>query len=126
MHPSRDDLAGLVFGTLGEDQVDGVADHVEQCRDCEETMRELETASNDVLRTLRGPREKTRYEQESDCRNLLAVVAVIGHEPSVVRHDEVSAPSEDLGTIRDYQLQAKVGWGPSTRLSISNCRRSLP
>ncbi len=111
MHPSRDDLAGLVFGTLGEDQVDGVADHVEQCRDCEETMRELETASNDVLRTLRGPREKTRYEQESDCRNLLAVVAVIGHEPSVVRHDEVSAPSEDLGTIRDYQLQAKLGQG---------------
>lgn len=49
MHPTRDDLAGLIFGTLAEDQAEGVADHVEQCRSCEETMQELETASNDVI-----------------------------------------------------------------------------
>ncbi|MCA9119649.1 MAG: protein kinase [Planctomycetaceae bacterium] len=111
MHPTRDDLAGLIFGTLAEDQAEGVADHVEQCRSCEETMQELETASNDVIRTLRGPREKTQYEQESDCQNLLAVVAAIGHEPSAVSRRETSPSADELGTIRDYQLQAKLGQG---------------
>ncbi|MCH7726307.1 MAG: serine/threonine protein kinase [Planctomycetes bacterium] len=114
MHPSREELAGLVLGTLAEDQVDEVSDHIDQCSQCEETLRELETASDDVIRTIRGPRIKGKYEHESDCQQLVSVIEAIGREPSFVSARGSGVPTEDqadLGTIRDYQLLAKLGEG---------------
>ncbi|MDA1052928.1 MAG: serine/threonine protein kinase [Planctomycetota bacterium] len=110
MHPSRDELSGLVLGMLIEDDVDQIADHVEQCPVCEETVREMETMSDEMIRSLRGPVVQHPLEQESHCRRLLEVVEAIGQDLS--SGDGVNPPvAEDLRTIRDYQLVAKLGQG---------------
>jgi WD40 repeat protein/serine/threonine protein kinase/Leucine-rich repeat (LRR) protein len=114
MHPSRDELAGLAFGTLDEGTADQIADHVEQCSQCDETMRKLETAADEVIHSLRAPTSLGRFENESGCRDLVSIVQAIGRDPSVVpgkAPDEESESEEALGTIRDYELLAKLGEG---------------
>lgn len=114
MHPNRDELSGFVFGTLVEDQADSVADHVENCPQCEETVRELETASDDVFRFLRQPVVEDPFEQESGCRRVVEAAGAIGREPSFGGHASnaaATAPPEDLGTLSEYRLLGELGQG---------------
>lgn len=54
-HPSPDELAGYVHGTLPEDRVDSVAEHVETCVACEATVETLERQGDSLLEELRRP-----------------------------------------------------------------------
>ena len=80
-HPRHEDLAALVFGDLSDDEAGQVAQHVEHCPRCDETVRELETAPNDVIRLLRRPVVEHPFERESHCRRLVEVVEAIGRDP---------------------------------------------
>jgi len=114
MHPTPDELSKLVFGKLDEEGADVVFDHVEQCRECEETLHAMETASDDIVHMLRGTTIKGKYTQEPDCEKLVSVIKAIGRKPTLVgKRPPTAQPQddEDLGTIRDYQLLAKLGEG---------------
>ena len=58
-------------------------------------------------------RGRARFESESECRNLVSVVAAIGRDLTVSPNDATTGQAEesDLGVIRDYQLLAKLGEG---------------
>jgi serine/threonine protein kinase len=114
MHPSRDDLRGLVLGTLSEADADSVINHVGECSDCDETLRELETTSDDFVRELKVPTAADEYEREAECRELIAVVKAIGKEASFASQqaaDAEPATTSDLGELGQYKLLAKLGQG---------------
>jgi formylglycine-generating enzyme required for sulfatase activity/serine/threonine protein kinase len=114
MHPSREHLTGLVYGTLAEDEADGVAEHVDQCPACEETVRGLEAKSDTYIASLRTPAAPDPYSQESDCERLISRIEKIGQEPSFATQDAVAAGQEavgQLGQIGQYPLLAKLAEG---------------
>jgi hypothetical protein len=113
MHPTHDELIGLVHGTADEKTADAVARHVEECAECEETLRNLDTAADEVIQQLRKPALMGQFESESECRNLVSVVAAIGRDLTVAPTDTTTTheTDSDLGVIRDYQLLAKLGEG---------------
>jgi len=113
MHPTHDELIGLVHGTLDEQSADSVAGHIEACAVCEDTVRELETVADDVIQQLRTPAAPGHFEAEPGCRDLVSVVAAIGRdlsiEPTAAATQQDAEP--DLGVIRDYQLLSQIGAG---------------
>lgn len=113
MHPTHDELLGLVHGTLDEQTAESVAVHIEECSECEETVREFETAVDDVIQRLRTPATLGCFETEPGCRDLVSVVAAIGRDLSVSRSGDLigEAIESDMGVIRDYRLLERIGEG---------------
>lgn len=105
MHPSRDELAGYVFGTLPEEQVESIGAHVEECATCEDTVRNLEATGDDVLAKLRQPRPAEPFADEPSCGRTIELINAIGRESSLTRHEP------DIGQVRVYKLLAKLGEG---------------
>jgi serine/threonine protein kinase len=53
--PSEQDLLAFHLGTLEDDAVDGVSDHLETCARCEEVLRRFDGAADPLLSALRKP-----------------------------------------------------------------------
>ena len=111
MHPNQRDLEGLVFGTLAEEDAEEVVDHVDQCLECEETVRGLEAKADTYIANLRTPVPPNPYSQEADCERLVAMIEQIGQEPGGTTSKMAAQGVEQLGQIGQYQLQAKLGEG---------------
>jgi serine/threonine protein kinase/Leucine-rich repeat (LRR) protein len=121
MHPPRDELAGYAFGTLPDDRLEAIAEHVERCTTCEDTVRHLESTGDDVLGQLRQPPPSEPFVSESGCERVLALIDAIGREPSFTHadrterpgrsEDSATPPDSDLGQVRVYKLLAKLGEG---------------
>ena len=56
MHPSRERLYGYAVGTIAEEPAETISDHVADCPECEETLRELEGQSDAVVAALEAGR----------------------------------------------------------------------
>ncbi|MBI1903292.1 MAG: leucine-rich repeat protein [Planctomycetia bacterium] len=115
MHPTRNELHDLVVGVLVEDKADAVLRHVEACRDCEETLRELETQPDQFVRDLQSPVSEGALEGGSAVKRLVGVVQKIGREAfSVTEQAAAGGAAEgtaDLGELGQYKLLAKLGEG---------------
>lgn len=110
--PTRDVLSGYVLGTLSEDAVDGVSEHVETCVDCEMTVEEIERQPEGLVKSLRQPFAREEYLDESECRRVVARAEAMGRDSSVASVSSVeSLVDEHLGDIREYQLLEKLGEG---------------
>ncbi|NUQ64799.1 MAG: protein kinase [Pirellulales bacterium] len=112
MHPSRDELAGYALGTLDGPRAESVAEHLENCRDCEATIGRLESASDTMLSKLRlGPPDDP-YAREEGCRRLVVEAARL----KTGRSEAPSAEATDVDKYRpqhlgEYQLLEKLGQG---------------
>jgi len=113
MHPDHQELQGLVFGTLDEPSADQIADHIERCPECEETIRLLEAKSDTYIEELRRPVDAEPFTQESDCARAVSFIERIGREPTVGAQQAITAADvrEELARIGQYQLLAKLGEG---------------
>jgi hypothetical protein len=53
--PSREELLGFHLGTLSDQQIDGVANHLEDCRTCQTHLQTLDDRTDCVISVLRRP-----------------------------------------------------------------------
>ncbi len=112
MHPTRNEIAGFVFGTLDPARADSISTHVDACTDCKETNRELEGNPDDFLQTIQAKVPEIGSENETEYQHFVSLLERIGRKPSVVeRRIAVVAIETELGTIRDYRLSEKHGEG---------------
>ena len=77
-HPTRDELAGYVHGTLPEERADTVAEHVETCVACEATVVTLEQQSDSLLDELRRPVAPDPDLESPECQRAIAAAVAIG------------------------------------------------
>ncbi len=114
MHPNRQELNDFAIGLLNEDSFEQVADHVDTCVACGDTVRELESAPNDpLIREIRGPRPEPEFEQEPECEQLVAIVQEIQPADSA---DSDVIPAEGFAdteprSLGPYQFMEKLGQG---------------
>lgn len=111
MHPSRDELSGLVFGKLQQQRADTVAEHLDVCPECEQFVEELEAASDEFLRTARQPSQNDPYQHEPERQQLLAVIEAIGRDRVGSIAAAAHTAHQEPGWLREYQLLAELGEG---------------
>jgi serine/threonine protein kinase len=105
----REELSDYCLGTLSPDRAQAVADHVEQCVNCEETLRQLEAQGDALLSTVRAAlADEYLREPELAWALELAAAIVPGDAIGALGSQTVS----DVGDrLRDYRLLARLGQG---------------
>ncbi len=115
MHPDPEQLNGFVSGTLDDETADRLADHVEQCEACEQTVRSLESASDTFIDSLRTPVAADPLRDEPECREMIDAIRAIGQDRSLASHQAAAAatdePARHLGQQGQYKLLDKLGEG---------------
>ena len=104
MHPSREELAGFLFGTLDEAKVDAVADHVEQCAECKETAERLNLSLSSIQRMQRE--------------------AVHGLARALWEHRGGEGALQ--GNKQQAQASLAPDWPSQTKLELASLRASAP
>src|SRR5438093_12223357 len=69
--PNRQRLSAYTHGELPEAAADAIADHLEGCAACEETVRNLERQGNTLAGLLRTAPAPDRYLDEPQCESSL-------------------------------------------------------
>lgn len=115
--PNRDELSGFLLGTIPEASAAAIVTHLAECPQCEETVETLEAQVDTAILKLRRPRVTDSFSQEEACRQAIELVEQFGKSVSAassVGSDNAAAgvgEQEQLGTIRVYELLAKIGEG---------------
>ncbi len=124
--PNDRELMDYALGKTSDERSEQIDVHLEGCQTCTNALVATHEPSDTLVSNLRQPRAPDPYTQDPKLREVLAVVQAIGREPSFVSsekqgtemfavadHADRSQPAsaEDLGTIRDYQLLARLGQG---------------
>jgi hypothetical protein len=110
--PEERELMDYAIGKISGDRAEQIDSHLECCPICTNALVAMQEPSDTLISSLRQPREPDPYAGEAKLREVLAIVQAIGRDPSFAQSPGSAAePQEDLGTIRDYQLLAKLGRG---------------
>ena len=119
--PSKRELLEYTVGKVDEERSEEIDRHLEDCPACTQALVETPEPSDTLVASLREVRQPEPYAREVKLQEVLAVVQAIGRDPSFVGADAstvsaavqggVASGSEDLGTIRDYQLLVELGHG---------------
>jgi hypothetical protein len=117
-HPGPEILSDYALGRLVDGEFVAVAEHVDRCDECQETLSFLSLPDDTMVRGLKGDAPIDPFGEEPECA---AAVAAIEH--GFVSHDEpcstlglyaAATRTDDnapLATIRDYELLAPLGRG---------------
>ena len=120
--PSRQGLADLACGRLRPELLHVLAEHVEQCPECQNTIAALGDREDTLVAQIRRSPDEDAYAQEPECqavvsraKSLAAVAGGISPAEPAWPHSSVLQPegeeSTDLGHLGEYELVAKLGEG---------------
>jgi tRNA A-37 threonylcarbamoyl transferase component Bud32 len=118
-HPPTGLLSDYALGRLDAKHLEAVAEHVEQCRDCQETLSHLRL-DDTLLDGLAGQVPEDAFAREPECAAALAEIRRVGPgsqdagEGRVETRTPDSASADDMSeveTLRDYRLIAPLGHG---------------
>jgi len=102
---SREQLDGYLGGRLGDDLSEQIESHVVDCPTCEDTLAELDGASDTLIRTLRL---KSGAEEDSPAWIEHMAERQFADDDSGTSADANDEPPSRLG---DYELQRVIGRG---------------
>ena len=80
-HPKMDQLTDYVLGRLPGDELQTVADHINDCLECQETLNNLADPSDTLILGLRGKAPDEAYPDEPEYEKALAAVQEFGTRP---------------------------------------------
>ncbi len=117
-HPGPELLSDYALGRLVDGEFVAVAEHVDRCGECQETLSQLSLPDDTMVRGLRGDAPYDAFGDEPECA---AAVAAMGRgcelagDPSSTSGVDASATGTGgetpLASIRDYELLAPLGRG---------------
>ncbi|QDS97448.1 serine/threonine-protein kinase [Adhaeretor mobilis] len=112
-HPAHEMLSDYALGRLPADELDEIAEHLQQCDDCQETLTSL-AGEDTLVRGLAMANDGSPYEAEADLQAVLAKLQET--EPPEETHDlpekqSAGGPAGSLGQLREYRLLEKLGCG---------------
>jgi len=74
----QDEIAAYMLGTVDDDKLDAVGDHLADCPRCQEIAKEMDSASDKLTDLLRGPKPADDFSSEPECQQVLPKVKKIG------------------------------------------------
>lgn len=79
--PPRETLLEFSIGDLEEEQIDSIADHLESCERCDETVALFEGRSDTLIGQLCVPDVKAEFADEREFQEAVAgAIALAGNE----------------------------------------------
>ncbi len=116
MHPDQNQITSYLLGTLNDESAEFIAQHLQNCDECEATVANLEAVSDTLIEKLRDGAPPDAFADEPTCRQMLSAIKAIGHErteafPKRARETILHESDADLGSIREYKLLAVLGHG---------------
>ena len=117
-HPAPKLLSDYALGRLLEPQWDAIAEHVDNCSDCQDTLSHLQAPDDTLVRGLAGSPPEMPFADEPEFAAALSNIrrASAAQDPEATQNlPGVASPSVSgdgsLGTLRDYELLALLGQG---------------
>jgi WD40 repeat protein len=101
--PSSGELLAFHVGSLADDRIDAVADHLEKCPRCEKALRQLDGSGDKALAAVRLA--GTIVPVEADAGNLARYTAA-----GMRREPDLTAP-ENWPQLPGYEVVAAIGSG---------------
>jgi len=126
-HPTKDELSGFILGKLPPETTDAVADHVDHCPPCQDTVHDLEAHKDTLLRGLQSP-PPVAVDNDAECRRIVERAAAIGAQEADVKPQATSAvsntpaPQKDR-VFGDYVVLGKIGAGGMGQVYKARHRR---
>ncbi len=99
--PSADELSAFHFGTLAENRIDDIADHLEQCAQCEVALRRLDAS---VDKALAAVRLSASVVADGSKSGAILAAESCGHDVGL------TAP-ENWPKLPGYEIVAVIGHG---------------
>ena len=78
--PSTQELSDFALGKLADEACDSLAEHVEHCPPCQETLANLEQASDTLLKDVRAQVAAPPVEDSLECRQAVAKIQALAPE----------------------------------------------
>jgi tRNA A-37 threonylcarbamoyl transferase component Bud32 len=108
-HPSKEELSGFLLGQLAPDTCEAVAEHIEQCPPCQQTIQTLESHEDTLAELLRRP---SPVQDDERSQEVVEKIAAIVDRTN----DGLSITSADVSQAADKPLtsitQAKTNIPP--------------
>ncbi|MBL8827085.1 MAG: protein kinase, partial [Planctomycetaceae bacterium] len=95
-HPSKEELSGFLLGQLPADTCDVVAEHVEQCPPCQQTIHDLEEMGDTLVEMLRKPDVTDDARSKQVIERVVAVIQ--NNRDGASQTQNNAAPQEDAPT----------------------------
>lgn len=102
---SREQLEGYLSGELADPLSDQIEDHVADCPSCEDTLSELDSSDNTLIRTLRLKSGGAANDSPAWVEN------VAGSPFELPRNEPADAKGDHPSRLGDYELQNVIGRG---------------
>ena len=99
-HPTKDELSGFILGKLPLDVSDAVADHLEQCSPCQETIHDLEAHQDTLLHDLRQAPPQS-LEIDAECVQAIERVSAALSAVAPALSSSASPLSESIASSAD-------------------------
>src|SRR5687768_13187362 len=96
-HPDAELLSDYALGRLLNDELDAVAEHLEQCSDCQDTLSNLQVADDTLIRGLGGEPPESPFGAEPEYAAALAAIEQLqtdgadGRGDATQNHDHAPA-----------------------------------
>lgn len=116
-HPTKDELSGFMLGKLAPQATEAVAEHVDQCPPCQETIHSLEGHQDTLLQSLRQPAPQAvvaNAEMEKVIQNVAKLIAeglIDGQDPDATQVSSVTMQPTEPSDV-SIPSQPKVS-GPT-------------
>jgi len=112
--PQRDHIARYILGTLDEQTMEQVAQHLAGCPECQAAADDLESASDPLIETLRSPQPECPHGSEPQCRHALDRLTDLRRKfPWLFQPGAPESPADDEWDLPqilgEYLVLARIG-----------------
>jgi len=109
--PPNDQLSAFLVGQLNEADIEFVADHLETCPVCRDTVETLEMKEHTLVAQLRVPAATQPLPISAACERAMAAAEKLLDDSSRSAITEATLVKPGVIRIRDYRIVEKLGEG---------------
>lgn len=106
--PEREDLVSFTLGKLPESEIESVADHLEACIVCDETVAALEQAADTFIEGLQAPPQPSAFADEAAFADAISALGALSREGT---DRELEGEPQLVGRLGEYELLEQLGRG---------------
>ena len=110
--PPRNTLLEFATGNLADNEIESVADHLESCETCEDTVTHFERKPDTLVERLRAPDAKAQFAGEPEFQVAVELALDLGGGKFADADSAAGEfPQTRLEHVREYRLLEKLGEG---------------